>query len=202
MSKREELEAKIKEQRILEATKKGLMGSSGKIGTILKFLGSEIISHQGDPGPSSFYPEYVGETDATNANDLMSRMPTMDINGNIRPETEEWGEVGESYFPETRRIGMHFDGLNRGMHMEIKYDEEKSELALTYKGFMAYKEVMGDLEVYVPNEEWEGWIEKLWSISKEIQRKIRESEFKSNAERTDANKQSWLASLVKRWGEI
>ena len=57
---------------------------------------------------------------------------------------------------------MHFDGLSRSMHMEIKYSEETSELSLTHRGYLVYKEVMGDLEVYVPNEEWESWIEKLW----------------------------------------
>lgn len=85
--------------------------------------------------------------------------------------------------------------------MEIKYNEEKSELSVTHKGYLVYKEVMGDLEVYVPGE-WEGWVERLWSLSREKQRKQKEEEFKEKAEKANEAKSDWLEYLIRRWGRI
>lgn len=201
MSKREELETRIKEQRVLEATKKGLIGASGKIGTVLRMLGSDIIYHGEDYGASFLEPN-EDRPEPRNAIDMLSYIPTMDTESNSRPVGEEWNEVGESYAVSTRKIGMHFDGLSRSMHMEIKYNEETSELSLTYKGYLAYREVMGDLEVYIPNEEWEGWVEKLWTLSRDKQRKQKEEEFKKRTEDAEEAKNTWLESLMKRWGRI
>ena len=195
MSKREELEARIREQRVLEATKKGLVGFSGKIGTVLKSLGEEIIAQD-------FSMDFPEDMNPTNASELMSGIPTIEIDESVRPEGQEWGETGESYHSSARSIGLHFDGLSRGMHMEIKYDEERSELSLTYKGYTAYRECMGEIETYVPNEEWEGWIERLWSVSKKIQREQKEKDFKNRAIQAERTKQDWLDSLMKRWGRI
>ena len=44
MSKPEELEQRIREQRIIEANKKGLVGQNGKIGMVLKMMGNPIIA--------------------------------------------------------------------------------------------------------------------------------------------------------------
>lgn len=201
MSKREDLEIRIKEQRVLEANKKGLIGSSGKLGTILKALGHEIVSHEMEFGLPDPW-DLDAEEEPRDSKELMSRLPTMDIEGNQRPSTEEWGDAGDSAPCSTRKIGMHFDGLSRGMHMEIMYDDEKSELSVTHKGYTVYKEVMGDIEMYIPGEEWEGWVERLWGVAKEIQRKKKESEFKAKAEEADKAKGEWLSSLFRRWGRI
>ena len=42
-----ELARRIKEQRLIDATQKGLTGLDGKIGTILKGMGEPIIVHEG-----------------------------------------------------------------------------------------------------------------------------------------------------------
>ena len=200
MSKREELESKIKEQRVLEANKKGLLGASGKIGTTLRMLGSDMIHHGEDYGASFLRPDEHKE-EPRNANEMLAYMPTMDAEANERPTGEEWSEIGEVRNVTTRKIGMHFDGLSRGMHMEIKYDEEKSELSVTHKGYLVYKEVMGDLEVYVPGE-WENWIDRLWALSRDKQRKQKEEEFKEKAEKAKEAKDDWLDYLMRRWGRI
>lgn len=198
MSKKEELEARIKEQRTLEANKKGLVGVSGKIGVVLRTLGDEIIAQSEDTTPGYLMEEE--KEDPSNSGELMSYIPIMDIEGNQRPEGPEWGEAGESRFSSTRRIGMYFDGLSRGMHMEIMYDEEKSELSLHHRGYLAYREVMGDLEAYVPNQEWEGWIEALYKKSKEIRRIEKEEEFKRRLAEAEKEKASWWEALKVRWG--
>lgn len=202
MSKREELEIRIKEQRVLEANKKGLIGSAGKIGTVLRMMGSEIV-YQGEESVGADFLNHDEERlEPRDSKELLSYLPTMDVDGVTRPEGKEWGEIGDANPTRTRKIGMHFDGLGRGMHMEIKYDDERSELTLTHKGYLVYKEVMGDIEAYVPNEEWEGWVDSLWSVAKNVQRKRKEEEFKKNTEEADQAKNSWLESLMRRWGRI
>lgn len=197
MSKKEEIELKIKEQRVLEANKKGLVGFSGKIGTVVKTLGSEIIYQSLD------YDVFENQNDnPKNSAELMSSIPIMEIDNNTRPEGNEWGEKGESYFSYTRKLGLHFDGLSRGMHMEIMYNEEASELSLTYKGYLAYKEVMGEIETYVPNDQWEQWIESLFKISKKIQREKKEIEFKNKTLASQKSKENWINNLIKKWGDI
>lgn len=163
-------------------------------------MGSDIIHHSQE-ADSFLYPEEFVE-EPRNPEELMSYLPTMDSESNPRPEGKEWGQVGDVYPVSTRRIGMHFDGLGRGMHMEIKYDDEKSELSLTHKGYLVYRETMGDIDTYIPHEEWEGWVDKLWSLSRGIQRKRKEEEFKKKNEETEDMKESWLESLMKRWGKI
>jgi len=176
------------------------VGISGKIGTILRTLGSDIIHHSQDENLLLYPEEFVSEPKT--AEELMSYLPTIDSEFNPRPEGKEWGEIGEIYPTNTRRIGMHFDGLGRGMHMEIKYDDEKSELSLTHKGYLVYRETMGDIDTYIPHDEWEGWVEKLWVLSRGIQRKQKEEEFKKKNEETDEIKESWLNSLMKKWGKV
>lgn len=202
MSKREDLESKIREQRVLEATKKGLVGASGKIGTVLRMLGSDIVRHDEESGAAAFLDMEDDRLEPRSVGELLSYIPTMDDEENQRPEGQEWGEIGETHLVSTRKIGMHFDGLSRGMHMEIKYDEERSELALSYRGYPAYREVMGDIEIYIPDAEWEGWIEKLWILSRDMQRRQKEEEFKKKTEETTKAKDTWLESLMKKWGKI
>ena len=198
MSKREELEARIREQRTLEANKKGLVGASGKIGVVLRTLGQDIIAQSQEEGFGILPQEEPDEP--RNSSEFMKRIPVMDVDGVRRPDSEEWAEMGEASFSYTRKIGMHFDGLGRGMHMEIQYDEEKSELSLFSRGYLAYREVMGEIEAYVPNEEWEGWVERLYRISKDMQRKNREAEFEENAKRAEKEKAAWWESMLGRWG--
>ena len=196
MSKREELEARIREQRVLEANKKGLVGVSGKIGVVLKSLGQDIVSQ-------GYADDVLGWGDGVeprNASEFMKTIPTIEVDGNQRPETNEWGEIGEEIPYSTRKIGIHFDGLGRGMHMEIMYDEDKSELSLTHKGFLAYREVMGEIDTYIPNDEWEGWIDRLFKTAKEIQRRNKEVEFNNNALAAEREKLAWWESMKKKWG--
>lgn len=197
MSKKEEIELKIKEQRIVEANKKGLVGFSGKIGTIVKILGSEITYQSFD------HEVFENQNkDPKNSSELMSSIPTMEMDEVLRPEGEEWGEIGETYFSYTRKIGLYFDGLSRGMHMEIKYYEETSELSLTYKGYLAYREVMGEIETYIPDTQWENWVESLFRLSKKIQRERKEIEFKNKTLISQKIKENWINNLIKKWGNI
>ena len=201
MSKMDELEAKIREQRLLEANNKGLVGATGKIGTVLMTLGEEIVSQDGES--STWWDSEEDDMDEPrNSLELMGMIPIMDVDGNMRPEGPEWAPAGDVGFYSTRRVGFHFDGLGLGMHMEIMYDEESSALSLTHRGVLCYREVMGDLEAYVPNEEWEGWVERLYKISKKRQRSAKEDEFKAKALEAEKAKEGWLERVRKKWGSF
>lgn len=207
MSKREEIEEKIREQRIIEANKKGLIGQSGKIGTVLRIMGQPIISqYEGGTFIDSNYINLRGEEildeEPQNNNELLKKIPIMDAGANDRPQTSEWAELEDPSQVSIQTIGWHFDGLDRGMHLEIDYRDASAELSVTYKGYTVYKEVGGEIICYVPHEEWETWIEKLSKNAKDIQRKLKEQEFKSKVEQTEKQKNNWWNSIVEKWGSF
>lgn len=203
MSKPEELEQRIREQRTIEANKKGFVGQNGKIGIILKMMGHPIIAQaEGGGLIDTNYLQYESQEldDPRNSIELMQGMPTMDLEGANRPEGEEWSELNEPISYGTYTLGWHFDGLSRGMHLEIKYDEIDAELSVSYKGRTVYKEIKGEIVSYVPHDEWEKWIESLSKIAKDAHRKLKEQEFSENIEKSEKQKANWLNSIRSRWG--
>jgi hypothetical protein len=208
MSRAEEFEEKIREKRILEATKKGIMGQNGKIGVVLKMFGGPIVSQsEGGYYVDSNYIDLEGNSisinnyNIDNPSDFMKYIPIMNIEGNQRPNSQEWTQDMPdpiSYGVDT--IGIHFDGLGRGMHLEIKYDEISSELVVYHKGYLVYKESKGELLSYVPNEEWEKWIDSLYKVAKEKQRVLKEKEFEESVRAAEKEKSQWWELIKKRWG--
>lgn len=204
----EEIEDKIREKRILEATQKGLMGQNGKIGIVLKALGQPIISQsEGGGYVDSNYIDLDGTEiqkslyDIENTSEFLRNIPIMDVGENERPQSAEWEAnmpCPKSYGTET--IGIHFDGLDRGMHLEIKYDDVSSELIVHYKGFVVYKEIKGELLSYAPYQEWERWIDSLYKIAKEKQRKIKEQEFEESVSLGEKEKKYWWEKIREKWG--
>lgn len=208
MSKAEEFEEKIKEKRTLEANKKGLIGQNGKLGIILKSLGSPIIEHsEGGGYVESNYIDLEGKTDDINLHDIssseefMKKIPIIYMKGVERPQTDEWNlDMPDSISYGIETIGLHFDGLNRGMHLEIKYDYNLSELVVYYRGYLVYKEIKGDLFSYIPNEEWEKWVDSLYKIAKEKHRKQKEEDFKKTTIQNEKDKNAWIEKIRLRWG--
>ena len=191
MAQREELEARIKEKRLAEATKKGLNSPTGKIGTVLRMLGSPIVGQTEDAS----YIDLEGREDEEKG------MPVMDIEGVQRPAGSEWSdpEVVPTLYG-IHEVGRHFDGLSRGMHMEIIYKNESSEMSVYFRGHLVYREVQGDLQCYIPSDEWEGWVSSLFKVAKKAQREEKEREFKDRVQEADRAKKSWLREMASRWG--
>lgn len=206
MKKIEEIEEKIKEERLLEATKKGFYGQNGKIISILKILGEPIISQNqgGSFVDYNYLPDpYENNEDLdniSNTNQFLQEVPIMDLEGVERPQSFEWSELNGGQETSISKIGYHFSALNRGMHMEIKYDDATTELSLSHKGYNVYKEIKGELLCYVPIQEWEDNVEKLYKISKEKLRQFKEKEFEQSLNNNEKNKESWLESMRKKWG--
>jgi hypothetical protein len=165
----------IKEQRLIEATKKHYMGPDGRIGTIVRNLGSPIRSQ------SSLYHDvsYIEETDDYYQNDNED-LPTMDEDGVYTT------------------LGIIFDGLNRGMHIEIRYFEHT--LSVLWKGYKVFEEEKGDLLCFIPREDWEKCIEKLYVLASKLDKIARKEKKNQEAEKIKARKQSWLKDMMNKWG--
>lgn len=207
MASPEEIEEKIREKRILEANKKGLVGQNGKIGTVLRIFGSPIIS-QSEGGYyidrhylEDPYEDQKSLHDESNPKEFMKQIPIMNMETNDRPNSSEWTDGMPdpiNYGMET--IGIHFDGLSRGMHLEIKYDNLSSELIVLYKGYVVYKEIKGEILSYAPYEEWEKWIESLYKVAKEKLRKLKEEEFEDSIKVNEKEKSNWWNKIKEKWG--
>ncbi len=201
-----EKEKRLKEQRIIEATNKNLMGISGRLGTIVKYLGQPIISQEdGSMGDSFRYSSHTLDYHwLGNADE--NEIPTMEITDALgqpvqEPQSEEWGAKNATrQVWNVHHLGYHFDGLNRGIHLEIKYLEDESELAVHYEGNLVYKEVTGDLMLYVPSVEWESNIDKLYSSAKKLSDKDRKKEKQERIQSAKVAKEHWIDKLRKTWG--
>lgn len=206
MSNQEELEQRIREQRTVEANRKNLVGQNGKIGVVLRMMGGPIIAQvEGGGYVDTHYIDTEGrleDDEPRNNVEFMKGVPIMGVDGSERPYGSEWTEMTDPSMYGTMVMGWHFDGLSRGMHMEIKYDDATSELSLHYRGYPAYRELKGEIIGYVPNEEWEGWIERLYKSAKEMKRKKQESEFEQKVKEAEKSKESWLLGIISRWGSI
>lgn len=188
-------EVVIKEKRTLEATQKNLMGSEGKLGTILRHLGTPIIAHH--QGGGLFDQSYLEDW-----NDLPEdEMPTMSVGEEQSPEGWEWDTTPRD--PEDVslvQIGWHFDGLSRGMHFEIKYDDQDKILTAHYKGHLVYKEMAGDLAAFVPLQEWEDYVESLYIAARPKEQESQIKERENRKEEVRRAKQSFLQKMRDKWG--
>ncbi len=171
----------IREQRTIEATRKGLMGMDGKFGVILRQLGNPIIAQGGS----------------------MYESTTFDFDNywQLPEEAEDQSEIDTMSEDEAvTEIGLVFDALSSGVHLEMKYMTDKKELLVTYKGYPIYCEVGGDLDCYVPMEEWEQIVDDLYAIAKKREGKDRYNQKQEYQEESQREKMGFLEKLRLRLG--
>lgn len=201
-------EKKIKEKRTADAVKNDLMGFEGKIGCIVRSMGQPLTSqrHGGtyfDSTPGyDFESLYKDEEDILSGTpeDICNRIPVMAIEGCEQPEGGIWMERKPEIFESIENIGWYFDGLSRGMHIEIKYTEESKELLVRCKGIIVYREVGGDLEAYIPMPEWENMINKLYVVARKMHIKNSRLEKEQRKKAIRQQKESWLTKMRNKWG--
>jgi hypothetical protein len=173
-------EQRIKEQMTTKAMGNGLMGITGKLACIACNLGSKIVSET---------PDMFSET---------SMPDVWELPGNGEWDFKKIHDNDETAW--SRDIGFIFDGLSRGIHLEIKYLSDEKSLTVYHKGYTVFREVSGDLEGYVPQPEWEDQVERLFKIAKQIaedRTKVEKEAFKKVAEK---RAMSYLEQLRLRWG--
>lgn len=169
-------EKRIKHNRLIEATEKNLMGASGKLGCICRYLGEPIKGVGG-----ALWDTYEYDF-ASWGEEEMDDLPT--------------AEIDESVYTK----GFLFDGLSRGMHLEIKYIADEKKLTCNYKGYEVFREVSGDLEGYAPFDEWESLIDKLYKITQTKAREKKKAEVEVKRKASVAYSKSFLQKLRERWG--
>lgn len=209
-----EREKRIQEQRTIEATRKDLMGLTGKIGTVLRNLGQPLIEQsQGGTFMDSSYLDdpwalpsenRFGELKEGTADYVQSQIPYMELDseGTQEPTDGAWRDQRDYEMPlnSTSQIGWYFDGLSSGVHMEIKYDEHSKNLTLTWKGYLVYKESSGELAAYTPSEEWESKINYLYQHAIKKEKSSRKEQRKDDLKQAEKVKSTWLEKMRERWG--
>lgn len=197
-----EKEKKIKEQRLIEATKKGLMGISGKLGVIVKLLGQPLI-HQSDGGYGDVFGYSSTPFYSHEENDEIQTIEVLDDYGSPinEPNSIEWNTNKSPRKHEAiRAIGWIFDSLNSGTNMEIRYITENSELTVQFNGIYVYRESEGDLRSYVPSDDWESKVESLYKKAKKINENLNKSIKEEKINKAKKDKESWLDKVKKNWG--
>jgi len=168
-------EQMIREARTIEAMRKGYMGMEGKFSLIAKKLGNPII-HQGS---RSFEQTFLDDPFAIEEEDSM---PTIE-------------EDDQSY-----EIGVHFDGLSRGVNLSIYVYFHHREITVEYQGYKVYKEVGGELEAYVPHENWENELERIYEDAKKLEKIQKPKERKKLIEAANKKRQELLDEFRTKWG--
>lgn len=167
-------ERAIKESRLYKATRDNLMGVAGKIGQIAKWLGTPVI-RQGSGLVDTFYLDDPFKL----------------------PDPEEIKMADDDFHSIE---GWMFQGLSRGMHLEIKYLFVDKSLTVDYKGFRVYTETAGELESYAPFPEWETLIERLYSQVKERKKSL-EIVVKAEEEKSTLEKAKNFVQMLRfKWG--
>jgi hypothetical protein len=167
-------ERAIREKRTIEATKKNLMGPTGKLGMIATFLGHKIMRQ----GSGLFGESFLEDP---------YHIP--DEHGLSMAEDSEVQEIGHV-----------FDGLSRGMHLEIKHYDCDNHLIVDYKGYRVYEEIAGDLRGYAPILEWESLVDKLFKQAKERRDKLELKMAPFIEQMVLKKRDSWFAKMRKKWG--
>jgi len=199
-----EKEKVIQEQRTIEATRKNFLGGNGKIGCIVKHLGSEIID-QGDGSFSEYrtIPDFYNldnDAEPSNSEELQNSIPySGDAN---EPVGGGWKDQRNyrTDEPSLRMLGWVFDGLSRGLHLEIVYRVDKKELKVVFKGNVVFREVNGELLAYNPYDEWEMPLENLYNFAKTKEKSSTKQEKQDMSVAAESNKSSWLQKMKEKWG--
>lgn len=187
----EDRENVIRERRTTLATKKNLMGPSGKLGMILKAFGTPIIRQGSGLIDISFLGDPFGDDVHTEYASTMSGQQ-----GPVSYRDEILTYSGDGLVNE----GLMFDGLSRGVHIEILYWHAESKLKVTFKGYTVYLEIAGELAAYNPFEEWEGAVDRLHASAQKRLKQIDLQESQEYAERSRARKNQFWQELRARWG--
>ena len=181
----------IREKRTIEATKKNLIGPTGKFGVILKAFGTPVVRHGTSLVDSSFlhdpYEDFVEEDFASTAS------------GQLGPLTYR-NEIKTADSDFSQNEGVIFDGLSRGMHLEIVYWHADNQLKVSYKGYPVFVEIAGELEAYAPFDEWESLIERLFVAAKQKIKQINKDQEIEKNKNIEMRKNTFLQNIRMRWG--
>lgn len=169
----EKKEQILREQRTVEAMRKGLMGGKGKIARIAKIFGEPIIRH---------------DTNWIQKNYLADPFDLPD------PNSIPVAEEDEMSF----EIGYHYDGVRTGHHLEIIWKSEFQEITCYFKGNIVYFEIGGILDGYSPGD-WEKQVEILFERVRKQERNLAKIHKADNTEVFAKEREEFLQRMKKKW---
>lgn len=184
-------ESVIREKRTIQATKENLMGPAGKLGVILQAFGTTIVRQGSGLLDVGLLDDPFAEFVETEYSSTMSGQ-----NGPVVSRDEILTSGDDFTYDE----GLMFDGLSRGMHIEIVYWHTDNKLIVNYKGYPVYCEIAGELFAYAPFPEWERLVNKLHSSAKERLKQIRQQQEEEIAKKIEKKKSAFWEMLRMRWG--
>lgn len=195
---------------------KKYMGAEGKFGTILKVFGSEIAEQLDEFSSSRYlddpYAEEIDPHDTKTNEDFLQSIPTMGAfqtgDDGVSRSIQEPGDVAPEWWtPKKAHIqqsvyeyGYLFDGLSRGMHLEIKYTNADRRLVVSYQGYPVYEERSGILTCFSPDKAWESLINKLYEKAAPVAKVNKDNAKDAEAASEEYQKTSYIEKMVKRWG--
>lgn len=185
------IENAIREKRTIEAEKKRLMGPSGKFGVILQVFGSKITRQGSGLVDADFLDDPYEDGVETEYGTTMSGQVGPMVSRDELPYIQD-----ELVFDE----GLLFDGLSRGMHLEIVFWFATNEIIVSYKGYQVYKEIAGELQCYAPFSQWENMIERLYTVANAKFKNSREIEQIEMGREIERKKVNFWEKLRMRWG--
>lgn len=172
-------EKAIQEKRTIEATKKNMMGITGKLGLIVRTLGAPVVRQ----GSGLYDQNFLDDPYENDSN------------------TETWQEeIIDADDPYSHEEGYVFDGLSRGMHFEIKFWHYNQKLDASYKGYTVYTEIGGELFSYAPFDEWEQMVERLYKEAKQQSLQLKDIKEFETRQTIEAKKRSFWQKLKMKWG--
>jgi hypothetical protein len=176
----------IREQRTIEAMRKGYMGAEGKLSRIAKIFGEPIMKQGRKSGAWSMdRTAYIDPTNIVDENSI----PMID--------PEEWDEIEQNVI--SYQIGWKYDGMRRSLHLEITWNDDIRVLKTYYKGNLVYAESGGDLDGYTPGE-WEDIVESLYEEAKKKDRANRKEDNKEIAKVAQTKQKEFLDAMKLKWG--
>lgn len=184
-------EKAVREKRTLEAIKKNYTGPSGKFGTIAQALGYPVVRQ----GTGLYDNSYLDDPYA----DHIETDYETTVSGQLGPQMsrDELLDMGDA---DVQEEGYVFDGLSRGIHVEIQYWYENQQIKVSYRGFLVYKELGGELFTYAPFPEWEELIERLYKAAKNKAKELKKVQEAELTQKLQREKQSFWTKLRYRWG--
>lgn len=194
----EQKEKVIKEKRTTQAVSKNFFGPTGKISIILKAYGSPVMRQGGTFCDVNYLEDPFEDYSDTEYETTVSGQ-----NGPVawRDEILEDGDgAGIAHENNPNYLGSVFDGLSRGIHIEIQQMRHSHTMVVNYKGYEVYKEVAGELEAYAPFPEWEDAINRLYKSAKTKYEEIKGQNLIELTDVIDRKKSFFWEKLRRRWG--
>ena len=99
--------------------------------------------------------------------------------------------------------GYYFDGLRRGINICIKlmfYDSRPAELDVQYNGYRKYLEIEGELKSYVPGDDWEDAVNRLYGYARPVESQKYQEEQETKKELDKRQAQGLIERFKALWG--